>query len=140
MQEKMNLLENLKTWELLCSPTERKAVNTKVMFDAKRDGEGHVGRSKARLVAKGFSHIEGIDFQDFCAPVARFTKISPVLSLSVTFEHVSRVPDVKIAFNNGPLKETICLSQLDGFVCNEEQDRVHVVKKALCGPRHLSHE
>lgn len=58
------------------------------MFEAKRDGDGEVVRCKARLVAKGSTQVEGIDFQDVCTLVARYTTTCPVLSVSVTMKHV----------------------------------------------------
>ena len=45
------------------------------MFQNKQDDQGVVVRNKARLVAKGFSQVEGLDFGETFAPVARLEAI-----------------------------------------------------------------
>lgn len=96
----MNSLEHLRTWELVRLPPGLKVVKTNWVFDAKRDGEGDLVGCQARRVPKMFTKVEGIDFQEIYAPVARYTTILLVLSLLVTLKHVPRVLDVKNAFFN----------------------------------------
>jgi hypothetical protein len=45
------------------------------VFRNKQDEHGVVTRNKARLVAKGYSQVEGLDFGETYAPVARFESI-----------------------------------------------------------------
>ena len=45
------------------------------MFHNKQDDQGIVVRNKARLVAKGFSQVEGLDFGETFASVARLEAI-----------------------------------------------------------------
>ena len=42
--------------------------------------DGHVTRNKARLVYKGYAQVEGIDFVETFAPVARMEAIRMFLS------------------------------------------------------------
>ena len=46
------------------------------MFRNKQDDQGIVVRNKARLVAKGFSQVEGLDFGETFAPVARLEALT----------------------------------------------------------------
>src|SRR5579875_1494527 len=63
------------TWELTTLPKDRKAVGSKWVFKTKRDASGEIVRHKARLVARGFSQVQGVDFNEAFAPVAKFTTI-----------------------------------------------------------------
>ena len=45
------------------------------MFRNKLDENGTVVRNKARLVAQGYTQMEGIDFDETYAPVARIESI-----------------------------------------------------------------
>jgi hypothetical protein len=45
------------------------------LFRNKSDEAGIVTRNKARLVAQGYSQIEGVDFDETFAPVARLESI-----------------------------------------------------------------
>ena len=50
------------------------------MFRNKQDDQGIVVRNKARLVAKGFSQVEGLDFGETFALVARLEAICILLA------------------------------------------------------------
>nr|GFA54852.1 retrovirus-related Pol polyprotein from transposon TNT 1-94 [Tanacetum cinerariifolium] len=49
----------------------KRAIGTKWVFKNKKDERGIVVRNKARLVAQGHTQEEGIDYEEFFAPVAR---------------------------------------------------------------------
>ena len=46
----------------------------------KKDDQGKVVRNKAKLKAKGFSQVEGLDFAETFAPVARLEAICILLA------------------------------------------------------------
>jgi hypothetical protein len=46
----------------------------------KKDEHGVVTRNKARLVAKAYSQVEGLDFDEIFAPVARLESIHMLLA------------------------------------------------------------
>ena len=75
MQEEYESLMVKGIWELAALPKDRKSVGCKWVFRTKRDALGQVVRYKARLVAKRYSQVEGIDFNETFAPVAKFTTI-----------------------------------------------------------------
>nr|GEZ24172.1 retrotransposon protein, putative, unclassified [Tanacetum cinerariifolium] len=80
---------------------------------------GVVIKNKARLVAQGFKQVEGIDFEESFASVARIEAIrifvSNVAHRNMTISQI----DVKTAFLNGELKEEpidMTLAMLSAYV------------------------
>jgi hypothetical protein len=70
MQEELNNFTRNEVWHLVPCPNQN-VVGTKWVFCNKQDEHGVVTRNKARLVAKGYSQVEGLDFGETYAPVAR---------------------------------------------------------------------
>jgi hypothetical protein len=64
-------------------------------------------RNKARLVAQGYSQIEGIDYGETFAPVARLESICILLAYASHHNFKLQQMDVKSAFLNGPLHELV---------------------------------
>jgi hypothetical protein len=62
-----------------------------------------VTRNKARLVAKGYSQVEGLDFDETYAPVARLESIRILLAYATYHGFKLYQMDVKSAFLNGPI-------------------------------------
>jgi hypothetical protein len=79
MKTKMNAVEQNRTWELADLPRGHRAITLKWVFKLKRDEAGVIIKHKARLVARGFVQLEGVDFDDAFAPVARMESVRPFL-------------------------------------------------------------
>ena len=60
---------------------------------------------KAIFVARGFSQIEGIDYEETFAPVARYSSIRSILALSAQMGWKIHQMDVKTTFLNGVIEE-----------------------------------
>ena len=103
------------------------------MFKNKLDESGNVIRNKARLVAKGYNQIEGIDFDETFAPVARLEAIRILLSFACYEGFKLKQMDVKSAFLNGDLKEEVFVEQPPGFENHEFPNHVYKLEKALYG-------
>jgi hypothetical protein len=74
MQEELNNFKRNQVWTLVERP-ETIMIGTKWVFCNKQDENGVVTRNKARLVAQGFTQVEGLDFEEIYAPVARLEAI-----------------------------------------------------------------
>nr|GEX55125.1 hypothetical protein [Tanacetum cinerariifolium] len=85
------------------------------------------------IKAKGYAQEEGIDFEESFALVSCLE----VVWIFVTYAAHKSFPiyqmDVKMAFLNGPLKEEVYVSQLDGFVDPDHPEKVYRLRKALYG-------
>ena len=57
-------------------------VSSRWLYKVKQVAEGSVKKHKARLVAWGFSQVEGIDYDETFALVARYSLIRSMLALS----------------------------------------------------------
>ncbi|XP_019189509.1 PREDICTED: uncharacterized protein LOC109183937 [Ipomoea nil] len=79
MQEELGQFERNKVWNLVPKPDGVNVVGTKWIFHNKTDSARNIARNKARLVAQGYSQIEGIDYEETFAPVARLESIRLLL-------------------------------------------------------------
>jgi hypothetical protein len=79
MQEELSNFTRNEVCHLVPRPNQN-VVGTKWVFRNKQDEHGVVIRNKARLVAKGYSQVEGLDFGETYAPVARLESIRILLA------------------------------------------------------------
>jgi hypothetical protein len=120
------------TWDLVPLPKGRKLARCKWVYRTKYASYGSVERHKARLVSKGFSQVEGIDYNETFAPVAKMSSIRLVLSLSASHKWEVHQMDVKSSFLHGDLKEEMYMEQPPGYVHNDSS-LVCRLKKSLYG-------
>jgi hypothetical protein len=92
-----------------------------------------VTRNKARLVAKSYSQVEGLDFDEIYAPVARLQSIRILLAYATYNGFKLYLMDVKSAFLNGPIKEEVYVEQPIDFEDSEYPNHVYKLSNALYG-------
>jgi hypothetical protein len=92
-----------------------------------------VVRNKARLVAQGYTQVEGLDFGETYAPVARLEAIRILLAYACAHNIKLYQMDVKSAFLNGCINEEVYVEQPPGFKDNKKLDHVFKLKKTLYG-------
>ena len=79
------------------------------------------------------TQVEGIDFDESFAPVARLESIQILLSIACIMNFKLYQIDVKSAFLNGFLNEEVFVEQPKGFQDPYFLDHVLRLKKALYG-------
>ncbi|HEY0433295.1 MAG TPA: reverse transcriptase domain-containing protein [Chitinophagaceae bacterium] len=128
-EEYQSLMKN-GTWSLTDAPENHKPIGCKWVYKIKHDTTGKIERYKARLVAKGYAQIQGIDYQETFAPVAKYNSIRTLIALAANQNLKIHQMDVKTAYLNGDIDETIIMTQPEGFA---KGNKVCKLKKALYG-------
>ena len=82
-------------------------------------------------MCKGYAQIEGIDFEETFAPVARMEAIRTILAYAYSKRIKVYQMDVKSEFLNGELEEEVYIEQPQVFLLSEHGDFVCKLKKAL---------
>lgn len=127
-----SLIKN-KTWTLVPLPSGNRALTCKWVFRIKTDAKGNIQKYKARLVAKGFLQIEGVEFYETFSPVTKFTSVRILVAMAATFDWPLFHMDVKTAFLNGDLQETIYMKQPEGYEDPDHPNFVCLLQKSLYG-------
>ncbi|GAA0166755.1 transmembrane signal receptor [Lithospermum erythrorhizon] len=132
MQEELVEFQRNDVRKLVPRPKDHNIIGTKWIFKNKSDGLGVVTRNKTRLVAQGYSQVEGVDFEETFAPVARQEAIRLLFSLACLMKFKLFQMDVKSSFLNGVMEDEVYVEQLKDFVDNSCPQYVYRLKKALC--------
>jgi hypothetical protein len=108
-------------------------IGTKWVFRNKQDQDGIVVRNKARLVAQGYTQVEGLDFGETNASVARLEAIRILLAYACAHNIKLYQMDVEIIFLNGYINELVYVEQLSNFEDEKKPNHVYKLRKALYG-------
>jgi hypothetical protein len=131
MNEELDQIKKNNTWELVPRPTNKNVIGTKWVFKNKMNEKGKIVRNKSRLVCKGYAQVEGQDFDETFAPVARLEAIIIFLAYECHKNFKVYQMDVKSTFLNGDLEEDVYVDKRKGFSLTDNPDYVYKLKKAL---------
>jgi Reverse transcriptase (RNA-dependent DNA polymerase) len=90
-------------------------------------------RYKARLVAKGFTQKESIDYKKTFSHVSIKDSFRIIMALVAHLDFELHQMNVKIAFLNGELDETIYIVQVPHFEMEDPKSMVCQLKKFIYG-------
>jgi hypothetical protein len=131
-EEYQSILKN-DVWDIVPRPMGKSIVTSKWIYKIKHAADGSIEKYKARFVARGFSQVEGVDYDETFAPVARYTSIRSIIALAASMGWKLHQMDVKTTFLNGEIEEQVYIEQPEGFVIHNERSHVCRFKKALYG-------
>jgi hypothetical protein len=115
MNEELYQIEKNQTWELVPRQKNKNVIGTKWVYKTKMNENGQVIRNKARLVCKGYAQVEGVDYEETFAHMARLEAIRMFLAFSSYIKFKVYQMDVKSAFLNGNLKEEFYIEKPEEF-------------------------
>jgi transposase InsO family protein len=132
IHEELNTLRTAGTWTLEQAPPGANVIGSKWVFKAKKDPSGKVVRYKARLVAQGFSQVEGVDYFDTYAPVARLPSSRTIIAMANRLGLELHQVDIKGAYLNGELTadEVLYMRNPPGYP-EDASGRVLRLRKSL---------
>ncbi|GJR15710.1 putative ribonuclease H-like domain-containing protein [Tanacetum coccineum] len=131
IQDELLQFKLQKVWTLVDLPNGKRAIGTKWVYKNKKDERGIVIKNKERLVAQGYTQEEGIDYDEFFAPVAKIEAIRLFLAYASFKDFVVYQMDVKSAFLYGKIEEEVYVCQPPGFEDPDFPDRLYKVEKTL---------
>ncbi|RVW13644.1 Retrovirus-related Pol polyprotein from transposon TNT 1-94 [Vitis vinifera] len=140
MKEEMKSMKDNVVWDLVELPKGVKPIGCKWIFKTKRDSKGNIVRYKARLVAKGFTQKEGIDYKETFSPVSSNDSFRIIIALVAHYDLELHQMDVKIAFLNGNIDETIYMVQPENFESNDSKQLVCRLKRSIYGLKQASRQ
>ncbi|TYK06159.1 gag/pol protein [Cucumis melo var. makuwa] len=120
---KMESMYSNSVWTLVDQLSEVRPIGCRWIYKRKRDQAGKVQTFKARLVAKGYTQKEGIDYEETFSPVTMIKSIRILLSIATFYDYEIWHMDVKTAFLNGNLEESIYMVQSEGFIQKGQEQK-----------------
>ena len=82
MHDELLQFQRNDVWTLVPRLEGEHIIDTKWIFHNKIDKEGNVIRNKVRLVGQGYFQMEGVDYDETFAPIARMESIRILLALA----------------------------------------------------------
>ncbi|GLT39324.1 hypothetical protein SLA2020_135220 [Shorea laevis] len=137
MQKEITALEQNGTWTIETLPPGKRAIDSKWVYKIKYKADGTIERYKARLVAKGFTQIEGLDYHETFAPVAKLVTVRVLLAIASMNRWELHQLDVNNAFLQGDLNEEVYMKIPQGFNC-KDRGKVCRLRKSLYGLKQAS--
>ncbi|MBW0465071.1 hypothetical protein O181_004786 [Austropuccinia psidii MF-1] len=125
-------MERLKVWDVVELDPSYKLVGTTWVFKLKQNHLNEVVEHKACLCAQGFTQVQGVDFEKTYSPTGRLNSLRTLIAFAATTGLQFHQVNVKSAFLNAPLSETVFLSIPQGL-CHDQRKMCLRLNKAIYG-------
>jgi hypothetical protein len=133
MQDDLNNFTINQVWELVERAKNHNVIGTKWVYRNKENEDGIVVKNKSRLVAQGYTQVEGLDFDETFALVARLEAIRILLAYACSRNIKLYQMDVKSDFLNGKISELVYVEQPPSFEDPTKTNHVYKLSEALYG-------
>ena len=133
LEYEINQLQKLGTWVVEDLPKGQTAIPCSEVLRVKRGPDGEVQSYRVRIVAGGHRQVEGVNYTETFSAAAKMPTVRVVLANAAhqdwEIEHV----DVKSAYLNAPLKETVYMRPPRGVLKPGQEGKVLRLLKGLYG-------
>ncbi|MBW0548337.1 hypothetical protein O181_088052 [Austropuccinia psidii MF-1] len=102
-------MNTLKVWDVIDLKPDYKLVGTTWVFRIKQNHLNEITEYKACLCAQGFTQTPGLDFNKTYALTGQLNSLRTLIAFAVSNNLEFHQVDVKSAFLNAPLVETVYL-------------------------------
>ncbi|MBW0524273.1 hypothetical protein O181_063988 [Austropuccinia psidii MF-1] len=109
------LMEKLKVWDVVDLHSSYKLVSNTWVFKVKKNHLNDVIEHKAQLCAQGFTQTAGVDFDKTYASMGKLNLLRTLIAFAASNNLSFHQIDVRSAFLNAPLSETVYLSLPQGL-------------------------
>ena len=89
-------------------------------------------------MAKGYTQKDGFNYEETFSPVAMIKSIRILLAIANHMDYEIWQMDVRTAFLNGSLDETIYMVQPEGFIEKGQEKKVCKLQKSIYGLKQAS--
>lgn len=131
MEKEIISIEKNETWEQVEKPENAEILNTKWVYSFKPLEENIEDKFKARLVVRGFAQNETFNYNEIYSPVAKMATIRTLLAVGNQYKFYFKQLDIKTAFLNGKLNESIFIYPPKGVTC--KNGYILKLKKSIYG-------
>ena len=100
-------LEKLGTWVVEELPKGQSTIPCGEVLKIKRGPDGEVKGYRVRIVAGGHRQVEGVNYMEMFSSAAKMPTVCLILANAVEQDWAIEHVDVKSAYLNAPLKETV---------------------------------
>ncbi|MBW0535083.1 hypothetical protein O181_074798 [Austropuccinia psidii MF-1] len=115
ISRELNSMKKLGVWDIVELDPGFKLVGTTWVFKIKKDHLGKITEHKSRLCAQGFTQSAGIDFGQTYSPTRRLNSLRTLIAFAASKNLKFHQVDIKSAFLNAPLAETVYLAIPQGL-------------------------
>jgi hypothetical protein len=129
----INQLEKMGTWVVEDLPAGQTAIPCSVVLKIKRGPDGEIQSYRVRIVAGGHRQVEGINYTETFSAAAKMPTVRVVLANAAEQDWEIEHVDVKSAYLNAPLEETIYMKPPRGVLKAGQNGKVLRLLKGLYG-------
>ena len=139
MEVKLESMYFNEVWELVKVPKGIKLIGCKWAYKRNKGVDGRVETYKARLVVKGYSQKLILKYEETFLLVVMLKFIRILMSIATHFDYEIWKMDVRTAFLNDNLDESICMMQSNSFIVKGQEHMVYKLHKSVYGLKQASY-
>jgi hypothetical protein len=133
-------LEKLGVWQIVDPPPRANIIPSHFVLATKCSADGEKLKLRARLVANGQRQQYGLDYIETFSPTTNMTTIRTVLTIAAHRDWEIHQVDIKSAYLNAALKDTIYMRAPPGYLKTEDFGKVLLLLRSLYGLKQAGFE